>query len=133
MEPQKESSLGNFLKGEREKQGLSQDQVAQITRLRQNFLSALENEDLDNLPPPVFVKGFIRSYAQAVGFDAKKAIDLYEKIAPAEEKQPKPLIGYETSKRKTEFFLIPLILVVASIIVIYILEGHDLILQCSYT
>lgn len=111
--------LGEFLRNEREKRGLSQDQVAEITRLRKHFIEALENEDWEKLPSPVFVKGFIRSYAQVIGFDGKEAIEMFERIAPVEDQIPKPLVGPKESKRKCIYFLIPLIAVVAVVLYIY--------------
>ncbi|MFC1533801.1 RodZ domain-containing protein [Thermodesulfobacteriota bacterium] len=121
MEPQNELCLGSLLKDERERKGLSRDQVARITRLRIRFLEALENEEWGNLPSPVFVKGFIRSYAQAVGFDGKEAIRLYERIVPFEEELPNPLVGPKESSRKTVFIIIiPLIAVLAALIYLWI-------------
>ena len=120
MEPNKESGLGDLLRNEREKKGLSREQVARTTRLRKHYLEALENEDWDNLPSPVFVKGFIRSYAQAVGFDGKEAISLYDRIVPIEEEIPKPLIGLKEPKRNFLFFLIPLIVVIALVAYLWV-------------
>ena len=70
------SGLGALLKAEREKRGLSHDQVVEITRLRRHFIEALENEDWNNLPSSVFVRGFIRSYARTLNLDEKKVFDL---------------------------------------------------------
>jgi cytoskeletal protein RodZ len=113
MEPQKELLLGTLLKGEREKKGLSRDQVAQITRLRKHYIEALEEENWDKLPSPVYIKGFIRSYAQSVGFSGEEAISLYEKMAPFEESIPKPLTGVKQSNKKIFFLLLPFLAVLA--------------------
>jgi cytoskeleton protein RodZ len=105
------SGAGSLLKREREKKGLSLDQLSQITKLRKQYLEALEDEKFDNLPSPVYVKGFIRSYAQGLGIDAKEAISLYEHIAPDEEEVPKPLTVLKEPKSKIAYFIIPLIAV----------------------
>jgi cytoskeleton protein RodZ len=105
------SGVGSLLKRERGKKGLSLDQLSQITRLRKYYLEALEDEKWDNLPSPVYIKGFIRSYAQGVGIDANEAISLYEHIAPAEEKVPKPLAVLREPKSKIPYFIIALIAV----------------------
>lgn len=122
METQKESGLGELLKSEREKRGFSQDRVAKIIRLRKHFIEALEKEEWDSLPSPVFVKGFIRSYAQAVGFDGKEAISLYERSAPIKEEVPTPLSRPKDSKLKTISILIPLIIILA--VFIYLWAGY---------
>ena len=121
-ESQKVSSLGALLKDEREKRGLSHDQVAQITRLRRHLLVALENEEWDNLPSSVFVKGFIKSYAQTLGLDQKKALELYEKIAPIDTSPPKPLVEPKETKKGRIFILI----VVVGILGIILFLGQGL-------
>ncbi len=105
------SGVGSLLKREREKRGLSLDQLSQITRLRKHYLEALEDEKWDDLPSPVYVKGFIRSFAQGLGIDAKEAISLYEHIVPAEEEIPKSLKVLKEPKSKVAYFIIPLIAV----------------------
>jgi cytoskeleton protein RodZ len=105
----KESGVGSLLKGEREKRGFNLDQLSQVTRLRKHYIEALEDENWDNLPSPVYVKGFIRSYAQGLGFDAQEAISLYEGVATVEEDIPKPLTGLKEPKSKVAYFIIPLI------------------------
>lgn len=109
MEPQRAPGFGALLKDEREKKGLSHEQVSQITRLRRHILEALENEDWRNLPPSVFVKGFIRSYAKALGLDEKKFLDLYERNAPLETESPTPIIEPRKSKRGLFFILVLLL------------------------
>jgi cytoskeleton protein RodZ len=116
MESQKESGLGALLRGEREKRGLSHDQVAQITRLRRHLLVALENEEWDNLPSSVFVKGFIKSYAQTLGLDEKKTLELYEKIAPIDTSPPKPLVEPKETKKGRIFILIVVLGILGTII-----------------
>jgi cytoskeleton protein RodZ len=120
MEPQEESGLGNLLRTERENKGLSLERISEITRLRVHFLEALENEEWEKLPARVFVKGFIRSYAQTVGFDAEEAISLFDRTAPLKEIVPKPLIGSEKSKKKVKY-IVPSIVGVIILAVILVL------------
>ena len=110
----KVSGLGALLKVEREKKGFSHDQVAQITKLRKNLLEAMENEDWENLPPSVFVKGFIRSYARALGLDEKQALELYESITPVESAPPKPLVE-PIKKRKGRLIVLIFLLGVIAV------------------
>jgi cytoskeletal protein RodZ len=120
IEPQKEPGIGAILKAEREKNGLSHEQVAQITKLRRHYVEALENEEWDNLPAPVFVKGFIRSYAQALGLDESKIFELYKKIGPAGEAPPTPLVFPKKSKKRPVVIVISLVVAVAAIISLWI-------------
>lgn len=70
-------TLGGFLQQARERQGLSWDQVAARTRIQPRHLQALEEEDFEKLPAKVFTKGFVRSYARALGLDENEAVQLF--------------------------------------------------------
>ncbi|TBR21977.1 MAG: helix-turn-helix domain-containing protein, partial [Candidatus Nitrosotenuis sp.] len=68
------SGLGERLKKEREMRGVSLDEIAKATRIHKKFLAALEEDDFDALPAPVFVTGFLRSYASHLGVDADSLV-----------------------------------------------------------
>jgi cytoskeleton protein RodZ len=115
-ESQEATGLGELFKREREKMGLSREQVVEVTRLRKHFVEALENEDWDSLPSGVFVRGFITSYAQVVGVDKKRALELYEKSTFAKSAPPKPLLKRPKTKIGPLFFLASLLIGVAVLI-----------------
>jgi len=52
-----------------------------------HYLEALESGDLGALPAPVFTKGFIRAYCQAVGVPPDEALQLYDR---SPERRPEP-------------------------------------------
>jgi cytoskeleton protein RodZ len=86
------SSVGAYLRGLRERQGISVDELSRATRVLSHYLEALEKDDLDSLPAPVFTKGFIRAYCQAVGSDPGEALRLYDRSgARAPEKAKIPI------------------------------------------
>lgn len=70
-------TLGGLFRQTRERQRLSLEQIASRTRIQQHHLHALEEEDFASLPAKVFVKGFVRSYARALGLDEENAIQLF--------------------------------------------------------
>jgi cytoskeletal protein RodZ len=61
--------LGETLRRQREKLGLDLDQVERMTKIRKRYLIALEEGDWDVLPGEVYGRGFVRSYAEALGLD----------------------------------------------------------------
>lgn len=71
-------SLGQQLKAEREKQHVSLEELAQTTRIPLRMLRSLENEQFEKLPGEVFVKGFLRSCARALGLPADHWADRFE-------------------------------------------------------
>ena len=71
-------NFGLYLKHERELRGVALEEIAETTKIHIRFLEALENNDFDNMPGEVFVKGFIRSYAKVIGFDAEEMTNVYD-------------------------------------------------------
>ncbi|HYD35239.1 MAG TPA: helix-turn-helix domain-containing protein [Vitreimonas sp.] len=65
----KTKSIGEILGEEREFHRLSLADLAKRTRIRLEYLQALENNEFDKLPSSTFVKGYIRTYGQIFGFD----------------------------------------------------------------
>src|SRR5215471_783335 len=57
------ASVGEQLRAAREKQGLSLSEVVERTKLRTDHVVALEEGDYDVVAAPVYVRGFVRSYA----------------------------------------------------------------------
>jgi cytoskeletal protein RodZ len=79
MKPKKESlSFGYYLQSIRLEKNITLDTVAEETRIAMSNLTSIEKEDVESLPDPVFVKGFLRSYAQTIGADGDEAVRLYE-------------------------------------------------------
>ena len=71
------SALGGYLSGLREERGISIDEMARVTRVASRYLEALEREDFTALPAPVFTKGYIRAYCQALGISVDEALARY--------------------------------------------------------
>ncbi len=70
-------SIGSFLKRQRELKAMSIAEVSRVTRIPATTLSAIESDHFDDLPGEVFVRGFLRSYAQAVGVVPNEVLARY--------------------------------------------------------
>jgi cytoskeletal protein RodZ len=84
-------SFGRYLQSVRIERGMRIEDVARETRIRRETLIHIEEEDHENLPEIVFVKGFLRAFAKAVGADEDEAVRRYisrlevmQKIAASE-------------------------------------------------
>lgn len=62
-------TIGAYLGQERKERGVSLDEIAVKTYIPQRLLQALEDGQVERLPEPVFVQGFIRRFADAIGLD----------------------------------------------------------------
>lgn len=73
------SVVGLYLRELRERRGVSLEEIARSTRVLHQYLEFLEADDFASLPAPVFTKGFIRAYCQALGLPPDEAVTLYER------------------------------------------------------
>ncbi|MBH0196064.1 MAG: helix-turn-helix domain-containing protein [Nitrospira sp.] len=74
-------SVGEFFRQVRETKGLTVDEVSSKTRIRSDFVKALEDGNFSKLPDQVFARGFVRSYARSLGLDEEDAIQRFAKSA----------------------------------------------------
>jgi len=70
-------TFGDTLRKEREKRGITLENVTEGTKIGGRFLRALEAEQFDQLPGGVFNKGFVRAYARHLGLDETKTVADY--------------------------------------------------------
>ena len=74
----KSLSFGRYLQEIRLSKGISLETIAEETRIRIDNLFLIERENHDKLPDEVFVKGFLRAFAKAIGADGDEAIRRYQ-------------------------------------------------------
>jgi len=70
-------SFGAKLKSEREKKGITLDDISLSTKIGTRLLRALEEEHFDQLPGGIFNKGFVRAYARHLGLDEEQTVADY--------------------------------------------------------
>lgn len=68
-------SIGQRLRAQREEQRLTLEKVFDATRIRVQYLQALEADDLSVMPSPVQARGYLRNYAEFLGFDVDQLLD----------------------------------------------------------
>ncbi len=65
---------------EREARKLTLEDISRSTKIRTQFLAAIEQDAFDQLPGGIISKGFIRAYARELGVDDQQAIADYVQI-----------------------------------------------------
>jgi len=68
------ATLGSFLREHRELRRMSLEEIARATRVPVSSLERLESDRFDELPGEVFVRGFLKSYARAVGLNPDEVL-----------------------------------------------------------
>ncbi len=82
--------LGELLRRERERKGLSVKQVMESTKISRRILVALEEGDRKNLPHPVYAKGFIRNYARLLDLNQAEVLEAVTQEFGVEEDEDRP-------------------------------------------
>lgn len=71
------------------RQGLDFNEMEFRTKVRAKYLRALEAEQFDQLPAHTYIKGFLRTYADALGMDGQLYVDEYNsRFVAGDDEQP---------------------------------------------
>jgi cytoskeleton protein RodZ len=73
--------FGSYLKSERELRGVTLDELYSKTKIPLRSLRALENNQFDQLPEEVFIRGYIRSIAKIIGAQEDEVLSTYIDIS----------------------------------------------------
>jgi cytoskeleton protein RodZ len=78
-------SPGRRLRVQRQSRGLAIERIATQLHLKPEVIEALEQDRFDLLPDPVFVTGYLRNYARALGLDPAPLIAAYQAHAESSD------------------------------------------------
>jgi cytoskeletal protein RodZ len=88
-------ALGDEFRAAREARHLSLSDVSEQIHIRSTYLESIEREDWSAIAAPVYVKGFLRTYARFLGLDQEEAVRRYAVLvaegAPASGPAPRPM------------------------------------------
>jgi cytoskeleton protein RodZ len=115
-------SIGDYLKRERELRNITLEEVANATKINIGILRTIEEGQTERFPAEVFVRGFIRCYAQYIGLDPNDVLLRYhpqtkspehqEEISPPPEKPEKKIWLFFSRHRKSLGVSISIIIIV---------------------
>ncbi len=71
-------TIGEYLRRERELRQITLEEMVEGTKIALQRLQELENDRLEDMPAEIFVRGFIRSYAEFIGLNPDEVILRYE-------------------------------------------------------
>ncbi len=72
------AKVGQLLKARRLELGLKHKDVFKEIKIKTEYLKAIEDEEFDKLPTPEYLRLFIRSYAQHLGFDIQEIYGIFD-------------------------------------------------------
>nr|WP_299240653.1 RodZ domain-containing protein [uncultured Halomonas sp.] len=119
FEPAHSGSAGKLLKSERERQGLSLEEVAIQLNLRPAVVAGLEADRYDEVPITAYRRGYLRAYARLMGIDEREVVDIYNsqhghsdherKVTPVHSVKPPSRVGPWVFKLVTVLVILGLI------------------------
>jgi len=119
-----EMNLGSLLRKSREERDVDLDAAVKATRITRHNLEALEKEEWDKLPSQVFVRGFLRSYAELLGLDKELVLNLYQQRCPLEQYQPHVLQGISAESGRWRLIIVVSFLAIALVAAIVYVKGQ---------
>jgi cytoskeleton protein RodZ len=73
------ADIGTTLREARIRARIDISEVEARTKIRAKYLRAIENEEWDLLPGPVYVKSFLRTYGDFLGLDSRQLVDEFKR------------------------------------------------------
>ena len=70
--------LGKKFQAARESRGLSLDEAARLTKIRQSRLAEIEADDFSQFPSLAYAKGFLLIYGKFLDVDVTPYLDAFE-------------------------------------------------------
>lgn len=71
--------IGTQFAEERRSQGLSLEEVSRATKIREEFLKAIESGNFKALPSSTYAHGFVRNYAKFLGLPTEKSLAIFRR------------------------------------------------------
>jgi hypothetical protein len=73
------TDIGSTLREARMRDRIDISEVEAQTKIRAKYLRAIENEEWDLLPGPVYAKSFLRTYGDYLGIDSRMLLDEFKR------------------------------------------------------
>ncbi|WP_088891128.1 helix-turn-helix domain-containing protein [Leptolyngbya ohadii] len=106
--------IGGYLREVREDMGWTLEEVASRTLIQSRLLRAIEEGKIQQLPEPVYIQGFIRRYAEALGLDSSAIAEAFPTTTTI--KQATPSWGVSPAQlRPVHLYIAYITLIVASV------------------
>jgi transcriptional regulator with XRE-family HTH domain len=86
-----DSSLGSWLRREREQRGITIRTIADQTKVAAPLLEGLESGDLSRWPGGIYRRAFVKAYASALGLDPDDVVKRFELEHPPADAEPAPV------------------------------------------
>jgi len=112
---EKLEEIGARLRQFRLEQSITLEEVAAQTRIQARLLRAIEDGKIDQLPEPVYIRGFIRRFAEALGLNGAELADSFPVGASLQLIRPRWRHLPAAQLRPLHLYLLYILLVIGSV------------------
>jgi cytoskeletal protein RodZ len=134
-------TVGSLLKRAREGKRMSVAEVSRVTRIPASMIESIERDHFDDLPGEVFVRGFLKSYAQAVSAVPAEILARYTSSRRLSFETPMPVASPVQAAREGQgrrfgvaiAFVLLLILFTLALSIVLKPRGRDMPTELSST
>jgi cytoskeletal protein RodZ len=124
-------SVGQFLRRQRQQKRMSVEEISRATRVPTTSVERIEADRFDELPGEVFVRGFLKSYARAVGAAPDDVLARYTSSRRVAWVTPLPIASPTKPARGRRFgvaiaFVLLLILFTLALSIVLKPRGDDM-------
>ncbi len=122
-------AIGQKLKEARTQKSVTLEDVHAKIKIHPRVLQLLEEEKFDKLPSPLFVKSFLKSYAEFLELNPEEIVGAYEKQNGRKEPEQQLFIESAAQQNKSmrfnrDYVLVPLFLAAVGVLLFI---GYDLV------
>ncbi len=131
--------IGKLLKEKRGKMNISFTDVYKATKIREKYISAIEDDDMSVFFAEVYYRSFVRSYAEYLGLDPEELFERFGmkkrllKKLPSEEEENSgmkiELVGKASQKSKIGVKKLLIIFIIAAVFFVFFLFFNRSILN----
>lgn len=114
--PSEEYGLGERLRRARTTGGLTLDSASARTRIKRDYLEALEAMDPRGLPSRAYCVGYLRTYAQFLGLDAAACVDQFKAELEVDVGRATPTAPQERREIRLPRGMIGTVLILAGVV-----------------
>lgn len=119
-------TIGQQFAEERKSKNLSIKDVSKATKIKEEFLFAIEKGDFKSLPSSAYASGFVKNYAKFLGLPVEKSIAMYRRefdekknidVLPKGFSNPKEYVSPKFRLGRTVFLISALFVIVAGFLI----------------
>jgi Helix-turn-helix domain len=96
------ADIGSTLRDARIRARIDMSEVEARTKIRARYLRAIENEEWDLLPGPVYAKSFLRTYGDYLGLDSRMLVEEYKRHyeGPSDQEPARPVAALAPDRER---------------------------------